>query len=52
MLGCHPEKSAKNLELRCVASYAESFHLAQWCAMGNFLCSLKSKLPDKVPGRV
>lgn len=35
-----------------VASYAESFHLAGGCAMGNVLYALKSRLPSSAQGRV
>jgi FkbM family methyltransferase len=35
-----------------VASYAESFRLAEGCAMGNVLYALKSRLPASASGRV
>jgi FkbM family methyltransferase len=35
-----------------VASYAESFRLADGCALGNVLYSLKSRLPARADGRI
>ena len=35
-----------------VASYAESFRLAEGCAMGNVLYSLRSRLPSQAGGRI
>lgn len=35
-----------------VASYAESFRLADGCALGNVLYSLKSRLPARANGRI
>ena len=41
-----------NLGFCFVASYAESFRLADGCAMGNVLYALKSRLPSRAGGRI